>query len=466
MAQGLLAAAAGEIGEPADVIVVGAGLAGLCAARRLMDRGIGCVVLEARDRVGGRTLSQSLGRDTIDLGGQWIGPTQHRLAALAKEFSVATFPQFNQGTKLLSWGGKLQSYSGDLPRLSMWAQFELLMADRRWDKWRRQISPEHPWNAPYAAIWDSMTLETWKARHLRSAGARVFTDIVTRAVMTSEPRDVSFLYFLNYLSSGGGLTSLISIPGGAQEARFVGGAQQISDRLAEKLGPRLVLEAPVRSIEQHDEMLVVRSDAGKFVGRYAIIAIPPVLAGRIDYDAPLPAKRDQLTARMPMGSCIKYVATYERAFWRERGFSGEAFSDTGPTVTTFDDTSHDGAQPALVTFSDGEAARIWGDRSPDRRRAAVLSELGRFFGPDAVHPTDFVEKNWNSDPWSRGCYAGVTGPGTLVSFGQALREPCGRIHWSGTETATEWMGYLDGAIQSGERAADEVAARLATSSAR
>jgi monoamine oxidase len=159
---------------------------------------------------------------------------------------------------------------------------------------------------------------------------------------------------------------------------------------------------------------------------------------------------------------IKYVATYERAFWREAGLSGEAFSDTGPTVTTFDDSSHDGTQPALVTFSDGEAARVWGRRSPDERRGAVLDELARFFGPQALAPTDFVEKNWNDDPWSRGCYVGVTGPGALMSFGEALRQPCGRIHWSGTETADEWMGYLDGAIQSGERAAAEVARLVST----
>lgn len=462
MAQGILAAARGEESSPTDCIIVGAGLAGLCAARQLLARGIECVVLEARDRVGGRTLSQRLGRDVIDLGGQWIGPTQQRLAALARELGIATFPQHHQGTKLLSWGGKISSYSGELPKLSLWAQLELLLADRRWDKWRRQVSSAAPWDAALAELWDSMSVETYKQRHFRTAGARLFTDIVVRAVMTSEPRDVSFLYFLNYLSSGGGLASLISIPGGAQESRFVGGAQQISERLAEPLGPRLVLEAPVRSIEQHDQSVVVRCDAGRFEAKYAIVAVPPVLAGRIHYEAPLPARRDQLTSRMPMGSCIKYIATYDRAFWREQGFSGEAFSDTGPTVTTFDDTSHDGGQPALVTFSDGQVARTWGERSSDQRRTAVLNEFARFFGPDALAPTDFAEKNWNDDPWSRGCYAGVTAPGALSAFGAALREPCGRVHWSGTETATEWMGYLEGAIQSGERAADEVAQRCAT----
>ena len=305
-----------------------------------------------------------------------------------------------------------------------------------------------------------MTLETWKLRHLRSAGARLFVDVVTRAVLTSEPRDVSFLFFLSYLRWGNGLERLISIEGGAQQERFIGGAQQISDRLAAELAPRVVLYAPVRAIEQGDDGAVVRSDRGTYRARRVIVAVPPLLAGRIHYTAAMPAKRDQLTARMPMGSVIKYVAVYERAFWREAGFSGEAVSDTGITVTTFDDTSHDGRHPALVTFSDGVAAREHSHWSSEDRQRAVLAEFVRFFGLQAARPVAFAEKNWNDDPWSRGCYVGVAGPGTLTAFGEALREPCGRIHWSGTETATEWMGYLDGAIQSGQRAAAEVLARL------
>jgi monoamine oxidase len=445
---------------PADVIVVGAGLAGLCAARQLTRRHVECTVVEARDRVGGRTLSHRLGGEMIDLGGQWIGPHQNRIRALVQELGIATFPQFHDGKKLLSWGGKIQAYRGDLPGLSPLAQLELLWNDYRLRSHWRTLPAQRPWMAPRAAEWDSQTVETWKRRHLRSRGARLFIDVVVRAVLTSEPRDVSLLYFLNYLRAGHGLESLISIAGGAQQERFVGGAQQICRRLAEPLGQRLLLDAPVRAIEQQADCVTVHTDRGPRVARYVILAIPPVLAGRIHYEPALPSRRDQLTARMPMGSVIKYVIAYERAFWRDAGFSGEAVSDTGPTVTTFDDTSHDGAHPALVTFSDASAAREWSDRSADERRQAVLAELARFFGPEALRPVELVEKDWNIDPWSRGCYAGVTGPGVLTSFGDALRAPCGRIHFAGTETADEWLGYLDGAVQSGDRAAAEVCARL------
>jgi monoamine oxidase len=446
---------------PLDFVVVGAGLSGLCAARDLVRAGRSCVVLEARDRVGGRTLTESVDGERVDLGGQWIGPTQDRLAALASELGVTTFPQHHTGRKLLSWAGKLSTYNGALPWLSPLAQWELFWTDRRWKKYAREIPPEAPWRAPRAADWDSMTLETWKRRHLRSAGARLFVDAVTRAVLTSEPRDVSFLFFLSYLRWGNGLESLISIPGGAQQERFVGGAQQISDRLAEPLAPRVILDAPVRSIEQSGELVIVRSDRGTYRARRAIVALPPLLAGRIHYSPALPASRDQITARMPMGSVIKYVAFYERPFWREAGFSGEVYSDTGITVTTFDDCSHDARQPALLTFSDGAAARNCSDWTPAERKQAVLAEFARFFGPQALRPTAFVEKDWNTDPWSRGCYVGVAGPGALTTFGEALRAPCGRIHWAGTETATEWMGYLEGAIQAGQRAAAEVLAREA-----
>jgi monoamine oxidase len=330
---------------------------------------------------------------------------------LARELGVQTFPQHHHGRKILSWGGKLRFYSGDIPWMSPLALWELLSLRGKLARMSGSILPDRPWDSPGAVEWDSMTLETWKREHLRSSGARVFLDIVTRAVLTSEPRDISFLFFLSYLRWGKGLDRLISIPDGAQQDRFVGGAQQICQRMAKELGERVILNAPVLAIEQAEKGVTVRTAAGSYRSRSIIVAVPPVLAGRIHYQPTLPAKRDHLTARMPMGSVIKYIAVYEKAFWRNAGFSGEAFSDTGPTVTTFDDSSPDGSQPALVSFSDGDAARIWSEHSPEKRKEAVLAEFARFFGPAALQPVAFVEKNWLEDPWSRGCYVGVMGPG-------------------------------------------------------
>jgi monoamine oxidase len=444
---------------PLDVVIVGAGVAGLTAARQLHRQGLSLVVLEARDRVGGRTLSQRVGNEVLDLGGQWIGPTQDRLTALAKELGVKTFPQHHQGKKIFSWEGRIRHFTGEIPWLSTFAMIELLRMRSKFGSLANSIRPEAPWDSPRALELDGMTLESWKQRHLRTRGARVFLDIVTRAVLTSEPRDVSFLYFLSYLCWGQGLDRLISIPNGAQQDRFVGGMQQISDRMAAELGDRVRLSTPVLAIDQVPEGVVVRTPAGPVEALRVVVAIPPVLAGRIQYNPALPAARDQLTSRMPMGSVIKYIAVYDRPFWREAGFSGEAFTDSGVATTTFDDSSPDGLQPALVTFSDGDVARVWSQRTPEERKKAVLAEFVRFFGPAAANPTAFVEKNWLEEPWSRGCYVGVMGPGTMTAWGSALREPCGRIHWAGTETATKWMGYIDGAVESGERVAQEIVTR-------
>src|SRR5262245_60559697 len=245
--------------EVLDAVVIGTGVAGLTAARQLARVSRSVILLEARDRVGGRTLTESLNGVAVDLGGQWVGPGQDRIKALLRELGLETFPQHHRGTKLARVDGRLLRYEdGDLP-FGVVTKLDLLRATRRLDRYARQVPDQRPWAAGNARGWDAMTLESWKRGNLFTRGGRFFLDLATRAVTTSEPGEISFLYFLNYLRSGGGLDSLISIRGGAQEERVRGGMQQVSSALAAQLGGRLVLSAPVRAIEQHDDH-VVRSE--------------------------------------------------------------------------------------------------------------------------------------------------------------------------------------------------------------
>lgn len=444
-----------------DVIVVGAGLAGLCAARKLKEAGKSVTVLEARDRVGGRTLSHGLANDIIDLGAQWIGPDQKRIAKLAAELGVQTFPQYHQGKKVLEDSRGVSHQDDFIKAIPILSQLDLKFAVDRFDRYGNSVPLEAPNTAARAAEWDAHSVESWKQRHTWTQGARMVIDGVTRMVFAAEPQEISFLYFLFYLRSGKGFEALSEVQNGAQQDRFKGGSQQLSIKLAEPLGDDLVLNTPARGVQQTPQGVEVRTDWGAHNAAYAIIAIPPALAARIEYDPPMPPNRDQLTQRMPMGSVIKCIAAYDKPFWRDRGLSGESFSETGPIAATFDDSPEDGAQGALVGFMVGRDARAWTGADPDKRREAVLEHFARLFGDEARKPTEYIDQDWPAETWSRGCYEGFMPPGVMTAYGDALRAPVDRIHWAGTETALEHTGYMDGAIESGYRAADEVLERFA-----
>jgi monoamine oxidase len=461
----------------ADVAIVGAGLAGLVAARRLVAAGQQPLVVEARDRVGGRLLNEEIGGGkVVEVGGQWIGPTQERLAALAAELGVDTFPTHDEGRHLIEMAGKRTSYTGALTdarvglvrelsrAISPLALADLEQARARLDRMAREVPLEEPWMAPRAAAWDGQTFATWVGRNTRTEGARRLFELATEAVWAAEPGDVSLLHVLFYTHSGGGFNALVGTGGGAQQDRFHGGSQRLALLMAAALGPeRVRLGAPVRLIEHGADGVVLHADGpgGESGGltvraRRAIVAIPPTLAGRIAYDPPLPARRDQLTQRMPQGTVIKTMAIYERPFWREEGLSGQATSDAGPARVVFDNSPPDGSPGVLLGFLEGRLARQWGARPAAERRAAVLAGHARLFGEQAARPERFIERIWAEEEWTRGCYGCLMTTGGWTEYGRALRAPIGPIHWAGAETATVWNGYMDGAVQSGERAAAEI----------
>jgi monoamine oxidase len=442
----------------ADVVIVGAGLAGLTAAREVQRQNATVVVLEARDRVGGRTLNEPIGDGKIvEIGGQWIGPGQDRIAALARDMRVDTFPTHATGENVIDFRGKRRRYKGTIPRIGPHVLADVAQAQIKIARLAKKVPRDAPWTAPNARKLDSQTFETWLRRNVYTPGGRALMELSIEAVWAAEPADLSLLHVLFYAHSAGGFDRLLDTEGGAQQDRFVGGSQLISIRMADELGDGVVhLGHPVTRIEHGDKGVTVTAGTGLTVcGKAVIVAIPPTLTSRIAYDPPLPGHRDQLTQRMPQGSVIKCMAIYDEPFWRAEGLSGTATSDTGPAKVVFDNSPPDGSPGVLLGFLEGERARVHGRLPATERRDHILAGLARLFGPKASKPANFIERSWAEEEWTRGCYGCYMPPGAWTSFGDALRAPIGPIHWAGAETATVWNGYMDGAVQSGERAARE-----------
>lgn len=443
----------------ADVVVVGAGLAGLEAARRVARAGRSVVVLEARDRVGGRLLNEPLGGGkVVEVGGQWIGPTQDRVAALARELGIETHPTNTEGQNILHFRGRRRRYSGTIPRLNPIVLLDVANLQRRFRRLARDVDPEAPWDSPRAVELDSETVWSWLRRSAHTSAARELFALACATAWGADPADMSLLYALAYAKAAGSFEAMLDVEGGAQQDRLVGGSQLLATRLAEELGERVVLGAPARRIVQDPGGLRVESDRLVARAGRAIVALPPPLAGRIDYEPLLPAARDQLAQRMPMGSLAKCMAVYDRPFWRDDGLTGEGVYDRGPVTVTFDNSPPDGSPGVLVGFVGGAATGEWSRMGASRRRTAVLDCFAQLFGERARAAERYIEKTWAEAEWSRGGPVALSPPGVLTRYGRALREPVGRIHWAGTETATVWTGYMEGALQSGERAAAEVLA--------
>ena len=456
----------------ADVIVVGAGLAGLTAARNVAKAGKSVLVLEARDRVGGRTLNHPLpGGKQIDAGAQFVGPTQDHVLGLMKELGIGTFDTYDTGDNVFYFGGQRSTFSDTSPfgaappdpRVAA----DIAQAITQLDQMSTSVPVDAPWTAANAEDWDSQTLYSWaKANSANSGDFLRVTTAATQAIFGAEPRDISLLYTLFYIASSGNENNPgtfernFNTRNGGQQWRVVGGTQSISLKMAEALGSRVLLKQPVRAIDQTHGRVTVTTDTLTAVGKQVIVAIPPTLAGRIHYNPLLPQQRDQLTQRLPQGTLIKADAIYDKPFWRAKGLTGQAVSDTGPAQTTFDASPQDGSPGVLLGFIGGHDARIWSQRPAAERRAAVLQNFADYFGDEAKNPVDYTEMHWSAEEFNRGCPVCLFGPGALLDFGPALRAPVQRIKWAGTETSTYWMGYMDGAVRSGERAASEVLAAL------
>lgn len=443
----------------ADVCVVGAGFAGLTTARELDRLGYDVVVLDGRNRVGGRSATATLAGVPVDLGATFVGPTQDAVLELAAELGLPTVPTYHRGKNLIRWRGRVRAYRSTIPNLSVLELLDVSRIQWRFERLCRQVPVDRPWTAPDAARLDAVTLDRWLRSVHAGASTRELMAIMSRVTWGAEPDEVSLLHAVRYVKAAGGLGRMLDVEGGAQQDRFDGGTQRIALRMADELGPRVRLGAPVRRITRTGDSYTVSTGGDDVAARAVVVAVPPAHRAAIEFDPALPEDYTALARNWPQGRLSKAYAAYDTPFWRTDGHSGEALSDEGPVFITFDVSPTDGGPGILLGFTD---ARRFDQLPPDERRRLALNGFATLFGPEAFSPIDYLDHCWGTEDFAPGGPTAAVPPGSWTRYGRALRRPVDGIFWAGTETADAWTGFLDGAVRSGQRAAAEVHAHLRT----
>ena len=492
-----------------DCIVIGAGYAGLAAAKALKEANKTVLLIEARDRVGGRAKTIQLGshshaadadegvmdRSTTtstasssgvglnywDVGASFLGPRQLRMHALCKEFNINTFKTPREGDLVCNYRGKAQRYGNpDRPPFRLWEQADLALFIRRFEKLSETIDVEEPWKTPNAASLDKVTAREWFAKQLWTKAGMDIANMSMESTLGTSSSVVSLLHTLFYFKSNGSLTEALRTEDGAQSHLIVGGGQAIANMVHEYLGEEVVrLGEPVEAVQQDEHGVRVTTTKGSYQARKLIVATPPLHVLKMRFSPPLPTEKTVLLGQMPMGAYMKAFATYKTRFWADKGLRGELTSPSGFVCVTFDPTLPDSvvnapgdnnnnksppgrSQPPpsrtfkMMGFICGSKAREFVGYSPEERMRIVLGEFAAAFGEEALEPEEFYLHTMMDEEWAGGCPVAHPLPGMWTALGQWLRKPVGQIHWAGTETATRFNGYMEGAVLSGERAAGEV----------
>ncbi|KAF2993672.1 hypothetical protein E8E13_000870 [Curvularia kusanoi] len=460
--------------ESVDVAVVGAGLAGLTAARDLIRGGKSVIVLEARDRVGGKVYNKPLANGAVtEVGAEFVGPTQDKVLGMISDLGLEIFDTYAEGQTIMYRNNTRVPFTpdpqlGGAPPVDQSSVLQIGAARQQLDAWAAELNVTAPWSHPNASKWDAKTFDDYLTEYADDADARFVLTTAVKALLSVEPKEVSLLYVLAYIAAAGNETTtgslerLVAAKGGAQESRVVGGTGLIPTRLAEKVvgSQRVVLNAPVTKISKCSKGYKVVSRAGTVVAKKVVVAMAPPLLKQITFEPALPTNRHRLNEDTKMPPLGKGIAIYKTPFWRKDNLSAAVQSDSGSSRVVWDSSPDDASFGALLGFLLGDEMRAIDKLSPAEAQAKIIPDYVKYFGPQAQNVTEFVLQRWDLEEWSRGGPVAIAPPNVLTKYGKALRQSFGGIHFAGTETSEYWTGYMDGAIRSGERVAKEIQSSL------